>query len=141
MNPEPDSDIPSQPHIFDRNSGSESSTRFANWREALLALMESRISLIRLESKDAAGNLARRLVLWITIGICAFFTWALILTGGISLLAEKTHYPWYAITLVCAAAHLLAALILASLAKKPSPPAFPVSRSELQKDREWILKL
>ncbi|MEI6176542.1 MAG: phage holin family protein [Verrucomicrobiota bacterium] len=141
MNPKPDTDTPSQPQLSDRGTGPESFNRPATWREAALALMTARISLIQIESKDAAENLARRLLLWTIVGICAFFTWALILAGGIASIAENSHYPWYWIALVCAAIHLLIALIVAIMAKKSVPPAFPVTRSEFQKDREWILKL
>ena len=141
MNQKPDTDIPSQPQLSSRESGAESSHRPTTWRDAALALVTARISLIRIESKDAGEILVRRLLLWIVVGICAFFSWALILAGGIAWIAENSRYPWYFIALICAAAHLLIALILAVFAKKPCPPAFPVTRSEFQKDREWILKL
>jgi len=141
MNPEPDTDSPSQPQRSDQESGPESFNHRSTWKEAALALVTARISIIRMESKDAAENLIRRLLLWAAVGICAFFTWALILSGGIALIAENSVYPWYHIALVFAAAHLLIALILAIVAKKSGPPAFPVTRSEFQKDREWILKL
>lgn len=141
MNPEPVTDIPSQPPLSDWESGPQSIDHPATWKEAAMALISARISIIRMESKDAAENLARRLLLWMIMGICAFFAWALILAGSIALIAENSVYPWYDIAIVFAASHLVIALILAILAKKSAPPAFPVTRSEFQKDREWILKL
>lgn len=141
MNSEPDTAPPSQPQLSDREAGPGVSNHPASWRDAALALLTARISLIRLESKDAREILARRLLLWIIVGIFAFFTWALILAGGIAFIAENMRIPWYFIALICAAAHLLAAIIVAIFAKKPCPPSFPVTRSEFKKDREWILKL
>lgn len=113
----------------------------ANWRAAVLNLISSRVALIQLESKDAARDAASRMARLVALVICIFFTWALLLAGGTAALARATGLPWYAIAFGFAALHLVAALILAKSAKSPSGPAFPITRAEFQKDREWIENL
>ncbi len=110
----------------------------SNWREAILTLIASRFTLIQLESKDAATDGMRRLIRITAVIICTFFTWALLLAGGIAAIAHATGWPWYWISMAAAAAHLQAAVIFAQTAKTPGRPLFPVTRSEFQKDREWL---
>ncbi len=110
----------------------------SNWREALLTLISSRVTLIQLESKDAARDAGRRAARLAVVLFCAFFAWALLLAGGIPALARLTGLPWYGITLALAALHLLVAVVSAKAARTPAAPAFPVTRAEFQKDREWI---
>lgn len=111
----------------------------ANWREALMALIASRVALIQLESKEAVTGGVRRAVFIVVAGGCAFFTWALLLAGGIAWIADAADWHWSHLALGLAALHLLAGAILVRLAMKPSgSAAFPVTRAEFQKDREWI---
>ena len=109
-----------------------------NWREALLALLASRIALIGLESKEAARDAVRRLLLLVTLGFCVFFAWALLLAGGIALVARLAGWPWHAMAIACALLHMVAAAALAMAARRKVPPPFPVTRAEFNKDREWI---
>ena len=110
----------------------------ANWREALMALIASRIALIELESKDAVRHGARSAVMLVAAVICVVFAWALLLAGGVSLIAVAADWPWYWVALGLAALHLLVAFILVKLAKPAAITAFPVTRSEFNKDRQWI---
>lgn len=110
----------------------------ATWSAALAALISSRIALMRLESQDAAGSLAKSAGRFAAAVACAFFTWALLVASGVSLLAEATGWPWNQIALGAAGLHLIAGIILARSAKSSTAPAFPVTRAEFQKDREWI---
>ena len=103
-----------------------------------MCLIAARFALIELESKDAAKHTARRAALIAAACGCAVFAWALLLAGGVSLIAETNGWPWYAVAIGAAVIHLLAGIILASLAKPSAIPAFPVTRAEFQKDREWI---
>jgi uncharacterized membrane protein YqjE len=110
----------------------------ANWREAVLGLISSRIALIQIESRDAAGHAIRRLLL-VVFGLAAlFFTWALLLAGAIGWMARAAGWPWPVLALAAALAHLVAAAILLNRAKRPTPPAFPVTRAEFQKDQSWL---
>lgn len=103
-----------------------------------MGLISSRIALIELESKEAAGAGARRAACLVAAVIFAFFAWALLLAGGISAIAASTGWPWFWLALGAAAIHLTVALMLLKSAKPTGQPAFPVTRSEFQKDREWI---
>jgi uncharacterized membrane protein YqjE len=136
MNPPADMGAPSQQAA----TGADATP--ANWREALMALVAARVALIQLESKDAAASAARRAILvTATIG-CALVTWALALAGGISWIAEASGWPWSRVALATAGLHLLVGVILARLALRPAATAaFPVTRAEFQKDREWIENL
>lgn len=133
------SDMETPPPSADTDHGREQSGAIpSNWREALLTLVASRVTLIQLESKDAARDAGRRAARIVAVLFCAFFAWALLLTGGIAALAKATGLPWYGVALAFAALHLLAAAIFAKAARTPAAPAFPVTRAEFQKDREWI---
>lgn len=110
----------------------------ANWREALMALIASRIALIELESKDAVRQGARSAVMIVAAVFCGIFAWALLLAGGVSLIAVAADWPWYLVALGVAVVHLLVAFILVKLAKPAAITAFPVTRSEFNKDRQWI---
>ncbi len=110
----------------------------ANWREALMGLIASRVALIQLESKDAARDGAKRAGMWLAVAGCVFFGWILLLAGGVSLLATAIGWPWSWVAVGLAAAHLLLAIILVKLAKPSGNPAFPHTLAEFQKDREWI---
>lgn len=103
-----------------------------------MALIASRIALIELESKDAIKQGARSAIMIVAAVICAVFAWALLLAGGISLIAVAADWPWYWVALGAAALHLLAGFILVKLAKPSPGTAFPVTRSEFNKDRQWI---
>jgi uncharacterized membrane protein YqjE len=110
----------------------------SNWREALLSLIASRVTIIQLESKEAASLGARRAVLIVAAVICLFFTWALLLAGGIAAISHWTTWPWYWIAITAAVIHMATAVLLARIAKSSDQPSFPVTRAEFQKDREWI---
>lgn len=109
-----------------------------HWREALMNLISSRVSLIQLESQEVKRESAKRAAIIVCGLLCAFFGWALVLAGGIALLASATGWPWHVIALAAAALHLAAAAGFLLAAKRPGPPPFPVTRAEFQKDREWI---
>lgn len=129
----PAADIPGQ--------APESVTRTpANWREALLALIASRIALIELEFKEAAKDGTRRAVLAAALVFCLIFMWALLLAGSIAGLARITAWPWYWIAIAFGVLHLVAAIRLAMAVRAPQSPVFPVTRAEFTKDREWIEK-
>lgn len=111
----------------------------ACWREALMSLIASRIALIQLEARDTARQRARRVLSVIVAAMCLFFTWALLLAGGIAAVSSASGWPWYWLAIGAAALHLLLALLLLSGgSSNPAVPVFPLTRAEFQKDREWI---
>ena len=113
----------------------------ATWLEAISGLVQSRLRLIQLELSELAQQRIKSLVSFAVAAICLFFTWALILAGGIAAIAAATCLPWYWVALIAAGLHLLVALVLFKLPKGSSRPPFPVTRSEFEKDREWIASL
>jgi uncharacterized membrane protein YqjE len=140
MNPASDTEFPpSVDHHGD--TGYSRATPPANWREAILALVASRLTLIELEFKQAAHAGVRRAMCAVVAGFCVLFTWALLLGGGIALLAHGSGWPWPWIAIATAALHLLAAICFIRASRPTTTPAFPVTRAEFQKDREWIENL
>ena len=113
----------------------------ANWQEALFALIASRLALIAVEFKEAAHAGARRLLFVLMALVCACFMWMLLLAGVTASIAHASGCPWYWIAIGLGALHLLAAMGFVRAAKSPAPPAFPVTRDEFKKDREWIENL
>jgi uncharacterized membrane protein YqjE len=124
-----------QPHDKDRSWNEKLP---ANWREALVALLATRVALIELESKEAAKVAARRLMRLIVALACAGFMWALLLAGGIAYIAHATGWPWYGLAIGIGLLHLAATLGFLRATQTPVPTAFPFTRAEFQKDREWI---
>jgi len=140
MNPATDNQTP--PPETDAGTHHEGGPeRPSNWGEALAALISSRIALIELESKEAARGGARRAASIIAAIICMFFTWALLLAGGIAAVSASTGWPWYWVAFSCAIVHFVAAIIFFKTAKRSAQSTFPVTRSEFQQDREWIKNL
>lgn len=103
-----------------------------------MALVATRVALIQLESKDVAKEATRRAALIGAACVGGVIAWALLLAGGISLIAEKGGWPWNRVALAAAAVHLLLAFIFIRLSKSSGTAAFPITRTEFQKDREWI---
>jgi len=108
------------------------------WSEALGALVGSRIALIQLESKAAARQAGELVALIAAVALATLFAWALLLAGGIAALAAATAWPWYWIALAAAVIHAVAAAVGLRRAKSTARPAFPITRAEFHKDREWL---
>ncbi len=104
-----------------------------------MALIESRVDLIRLESKDVISDGVRRAI-YVAVACGALLSaWALLLAGGISLIAETAGWHWNLVALGAALLHLVLGVIMVRCAATPpGAAAFPVTRSEFKKDREWI---
>ena len=134
MNPLPEN---AAPHSS-VNAG-QSEPRPSNWCGALMDLVAARVELIQLEARASVRKRMRRVAGVLVAALCMFFTWALLLIGGIAAISSASDWPWHWIALVAAAIHLLLALVLIKMAStKPAVPSFPLTRAEFQKDREWI---
>lgn len=110
----------------------------ANWQTALDTLITSRLTLIQLESKETLSKGARSLVFIAAGALAILFAWGLVLVGIIQLIHLSTPWPLHWVALAAGGLHLLIALILVKLAKPSKQSAFPVTRAEFQKDREWL---
>jgi uncharacterized membrane protein YqjE len=108
-----------------------------NWREALMTLISSRVALIRLEARQSAKSGASRAIRMAAAAFCLLVAWLLLLAGGIAAVSAGSGWAWHWVALATAVLHLLAAWILI-ISGKTAPPAFPATRAEFQKDREWI---
>ncbi len=131
MHPEYDStDQPDQ--------GRSNNSLPSNWMEAVAALIQTRLTLILIEFRELAQERVRSLVSLVIAAILLFYTWGLILAGGVAAIAALTQWPWYWIALITAGIHLLIAIILVKLPKAEQKEPFSITRSEFKKDREWI---
>ncbi len=110
----------------------------SNWREALMSLIASRVTLIQLESNDATRHGAKRLAYLIATTFCVVFAWALLIAGLVALLSATRGWPWYGVSIGAGVLHLLVGFLLARQAKPSEAKCFPITRAEFQKDREWI---
>jgi threonine/homoserine/homoserine lactone efflux protein len=102
-----------------------------------MALIASRVELIRLEARQSAKSGASRAIRMAAAAFCMLFAWMLLLAGGITALSACSGWAWHWVALATAVLHLLLAWLLI-LSCKAAPPAFPATLAEFQKDREWI---
>jgi len=109
-----------------------------NWRTALADLLGARAALIQLELKQAASSGLKRGILFAAAALLVLLAWIILVAGAIGAISVSAGWPWYWVTLSAGGIHLLIALILILIAKKPGPATFEVTRSEFQKDREWL---
>lgn len=103
-----------------------------------MALVAARVALFQLESKVAVRGATRRAGIIAAACGCAFAAWMLLLAGGVSIISQSTGWPWNWVAVGLAAVHLLVGVILAQVARSAETPNFPATRTEFQKDREWI---
>ena len=111
-------------------------------KSSLHALIVARFALIRHEFKGALRDLTKAITSFVIAALLAFFAWTLLLAGSIAAISITCSWPWHVVTLVFAALHLMAAIILvksASSAAKARP--FPHTRSEFKKDCAWLESL
>lgn len=113
-----------------------------SWRESAVEFVSARMELVALEAREAGARVARRGILLAFIGGCAMTAWLTGMAGLIGWIATSGKgIAWHWVALAAAALHLLLAGIAALVLRRPAPPAFPIARAELSKDREWLLNL
>lgn len=112
-----------------------------DWQSAIADFAASRIELIRLESRDAARTAAKKTREAVILTIAAALGWLCVVAGLIGALDYFTPYPWWSGALLVGLIHALMAVRFAFLLKRPSAPAFPLTRAEFQKDRLWMQSL
>lgn len=113
----------------------------SSWRESAVDFVSARMELLAIEAREAGQQAARRGVMAAVIAGCAMIAWLAAVAGGIGWVAAAGELPWHFAALGAAVLHLLVAGIVAAIMRRPAPPAFPISKSELLKDREWLLNL
>lgn len=110
----------------------------ADWRQAIAGLVTARIAIFEAEARVASRQAARRGALSGAAAAALFFTWALLVTAAIGGLVSITGWGWHWPALIAALLHAAAAALLFRAARAAGSPAFPITRSEFQKDREWL---
>jgi uncharacterized membrane protein YqjE len=110
----------------------------ANWRTALADLVGARVALIQLEAKQAAKSGVKRVIFFAAAAILLLLAWIIIVAGVVGAISDKNDFPWYWVALVAGGIHLLLAVILVVIAKRPGEAAFQTLSAEFKKDREWL---
>jgi uncharacterized membrane protein YqjE len=108
------------------------------WIDAALTLLSSRLQLAQLESKRAARQLVKVIIFVVVAAVCAFFGYALLIAGVVTLIADKVDWSWGAVALCAALLHMIVAVVLIKLAKPAPGDAFVHTRAEFKKDCEWL---
>ncbi|HQW28822.1 MAG: phage holin family protein [Verrucomicrobiales bacterium] len=104
-----------------------------------LDYLHARLALLRLEAREAGGDLLLRLIGFIVAGAFCGLAYITALAGTIGWIATAGDWPWYKVTLAIAGFHLLVAVGLVLYAKRRfGQPPFRDSLAEFQRDRQWL---
>ena len=112
-----------------------------SWKEAFSVLISSKIGIFKAEAKEVAAVAIVKIVL---LSVAAFFlliAWMLVNAAVVGVIAQNTPWEWYHALFGLAGGHCLVALVLFLIARTKSADPFPVTRAELEKDREWLENL
>lgn len=121
-------------------------------KSSSMGYLASKAELASIEAKEAATHAKKKISLGLTTAFFAFFTYALflILSYGVISHYLSSHLEAYAeylpvpylIVLGMFLFHLLILFIyLIRLSKKPKEEWFAVTKSELQKDKQWLQEM
>ncbi len=101
--------------------------------------MQARLELLGLESRAAARNYLRVLILAVVAVLALVLGYILVVLGLVFLIQAWTGWSWPALTAVFGGAHLLIVVLCAlSIKARVSVPAFTETLSELRKDHAWL---
>lgn len=128
------------PAITENRTARDSAAR-GNWVEAIFDLVESRAAIISLEARDVLNSGLAKLIPLAVCLFCVFAAWALAVAAAIGCVAALTEWKWYQITFAMAGLHIVIGVVALLIAKKRKAASFPVTRSEFEKDREWLIQL
>lgn len=128
--------------------GDEAQDSPSSFGARLHTYITARAELLAIETREAAQVLGRKAVLAAGLAAAAFFAYALILVGVVSLLGRclAALWPaafegtgWQIVAIVAGCAHLAAAaLFVVMIRRGADPPFFEYTRSEFRKDNEWL---
>jgi len=109
---------------------------------ALADFFESRFVLLAQESRVALVQLLVLAICLVVAAILVAVGYIFLVITAIAGLAHLAGISWLWITLAAAGAHFVIALVLLLVARtRITKPLFPVTASELKKDREWLKNL
>lgn len=130
-------------------SSDESSGSISKILKGLQEYLAARTELLGIESAEASQYAKRQAKLGIICAVAAFFGYALALVAIIGILGNilgifldaspLEDHAVHIVALIVGAIHLFVAYrMLRKLSQPPETPLFEVTRSEFQKDRQWI---
>ena len=106
---------------------------------SILAYLDACVSLFKLESKEASGNLIQRALLFVCAAIFLVFGHLIAITAGIALAATHFKTPWEYVALATVAAHASLGILALLIARtRFSRPLFEHTLKEIEKDRQWL---
>jgi len=109
-----------------------------NWKQAIPCLVSSRIAIIQAESKQAVSSVFGKVVLLIVAAFFLIIAWLLIAAGIVGVIVLTYSWQWYQAAFAVAGGHIFVAVIALLLSRSKSADSFPITRSEFEKDREWL---
>ena len=113
-----------------------------NWKEAIPALLASRMGILQIEAKDALDVTVRKLMFSGVLAFCLIAAWMLLTAGLIGLISVYFHIAWYFAAFLLGGVHLLIACFMRLVVKRSKNiESFPITREEFEKDREWLNQL
>lgn len=112
-----------------------------SWVGNLFELLQSRIALVQLEAKHAAADGFTRILMLAAAAFMLVVSWFLLLAAVAGVMHAYAGFAWYWTCLALAGMHLLAILLAIRRARAPRAPSFHHTRSEIQKDIEWLHNL
>lgn len=127
--------------VTENRAGVDGEDLRGNWMEAIIGLIETRAAIVSLETKDALSCALAKLIPLVVCLFCVFAAWVLTVAAIIGCLTAATCWKWHQITFAMAGLHILIAVVALLVAKAKKPAPFPVTRSEFEKDREWLIQL
>ena len=121
---------------------------FSSFADGLRQYLLARGELLSIESREAARVAGRKGTLAFLLACAVFFGYALLLTAAVALVGHWlgtilpgawSQFGWQTAAVLAGLLHLgAAALCYRALRQPPSEPLFEVTRSEFQKDRQWL---
>lgn len=101
--------------------------------------LQARLELLGLESRAAARNYLRVLILAFVAVLALALGYIFVVLGLVFLVHGWTGWSWPALTAAFGGAHLLVVVICGlNIKSRVSVPAFTESLSELRKDHTWL---
>jgi len=107
-------------------------------KESAAEWLAVRVELFRLEARDAAKTAAKRGAVAGFLAGMAVFAWALLMAGLVGWISAGTGLAWYWAAIIVAGGHAAAATAAGFWLSRSGTPVFEATRSELEKDRQWL---
>lgn len=106
---------------------------------SFVGYVQARLELLGLESRAAAHNYLRVLLLAFVAVLALALGYIFVVLGLVFLVHGWTGWSWPALTAAFGGAHLfIVAICVVMIKTRVSRPAFTETISELRKDRTWL---